>query len=568
MRVRRAAFLAVKPVTVVLLALWLAVSGVLVAGPAPVQAADAAIHRTWTRTDKPVASGRVTRTWMWGPALTAEMPEADSGSTSGTRTVQYFDKARMELPTDPNADPASIWYVTNGLLAKELITGQIQLGPGPGDYEQRAPAGINIGGDGDDPNGPTYASFAGHLADTPTSDGALITQRLERDGSVSEDTLLQSYGVTAQTRVTVPGLDHQVASVFWEFMTARGTVYDNGSYVEAALSPDPFYATGYPVTEPYWTTVRVGGTERTVLVQVFERRVLTYTPENDPEWRVEAGNVGRHYYEWRYGGLPTEPGPAMFDFMDDLQDDLGALVNGWDAWNAVSVMDLQTGKIISINGDRQQPAACTMKIFIMIAIAQDIEAGKYRASDVEGLVVSAMGPSNTSPAYELMRIAGGGDYRAGLRRVNDIMQQLGMRRSVVRHAPDYPNVDNGYGVGDNYLVANELSVALAKLWKGEILTGWARDYVLWSMTIAVPGQQYSLGGGVPAEVDLYHKIGLIYAPYNTWNDAGIVVFERNGQTYAYAITYLGSYSADWRDAYYNGADVSAAAWNAFSSAHR
>ena len=86
---------------------------------------------------------------------------------------------------------------------------------------------------------------------------------------------------------------------------------------------------------------------------------------------------------------------------------------------------------------------------------------------------------------------------------------------------------------------------LGKLWNGEILTGWARDYVLWSMTIAIPGQQYSLGGGVPAEANLYHKIGLIYAPYNTWNDAGIVTFERDGQTYAYAISYLGSYSPDW-----------------------
>jgi len=36
-------------------------------------------------------------------------------------------------------------------------------------------------------------------------------------------------------------------------------------------------------------------------VQVFERRVLTYTPGNPPGWDVEAGNVGLHYYEWRYG---------------------------------------------------------------------------------------------------------------------------------------------------------------------------------------------------------------------------------------------------------------------------
>jgi hypothetical protein len=58
---------------------------------------------------------------------------------------------------------------------------------------------------------------------------------------------------------------------------------------------------GYPVSEPFWVRTRVGGAERDVLVQVFERRVLTYDPANAAGWRVEMGNVGRHYYHWRYG---------------------------------------------------------------------------------------------------------------------------------------------------------------------------------------------------------------------------------------------------------------------------
>ena len=38
-----------------------------------------------------------------------------------------------------------------------------------------------------------------------------------------------------------------------------------------------------------------------VLIQAFERRVLTYTPANPRAFQVEMGNVGRHYYDWRYG---------------------------------------------------------------------------------------------------------------------------------------------------------------------------------------------------------------------------------------------------------------------------
>ena len=53
--------------------------------------------------------------------------------------------------------------------------------------------------------------------------------------------------------------------------------------------------------------MRVAGVQQRVLTQPFERRVLTYTPANAPEWRVEMGNVGRHYYAWRYGGSDATP---------------------------------------------------------------------------------------------------------------------------------------------------------------------------------------------------------------------------------------------------------------------
>ncbi|MEZ4570080.1 MAG: clostripain-related cysteine peptidase [Thermomicrobiales bacterium] len=65
------------------------------------------------------------------------------------------------------------------------------------------------------------------------------------------------------------------------------------------------------MTEAYWATVEVAGTPKDVLSQCFERRCLTYTPDNDPGWQVEAGNVGLHYYDWRYndGGGNNPPSP-------------------------------------------------------------------------------------------------------------------------------------------------------------------------------------------------------------------------------------------------------------------
>lgn len=67
---------------------------------------------------------------------------------------------------------------------------------------------------------------------------------------------------------------------------------------------NPVYATGLPITEAYWASVKVGGAYRDVLIQCFERRCLTHTPDNPNGFEVEAGNTGLHYYIWRYGELP------------------------------------------------------------------------------------------------------------------------------------------------------------------------------------------------------------------------------------------------------------------------
>ena len=285
----------------------LAMGTVLTILPAgAVEPGNSAFQNTWARTDMPVADTQVSRTWMWGPsAFTSAMEEWFVEGPNGSRVVQYYDKTRMEI-TDPNADPNSIWYVTNGRLAWELVTGEMQVGLD--EFETREPAQVNVAGDAQDPNGPLYASFTGLLGAEPLSDGAAVTQRISRDGSVTDDPALAGQGITAAYHV--PETNHSVASPFWAFMNSQGTIWENGAYVDGALFPNPFYATGFPITEAYWANVLVGGTERLVLIQVFERRVLTYTPDNPEGWQVEAGNVGQHYYRWRYNAeIPTEPPP-------------------------------------------------------------------------------------------------------------------------------------------------------------------------------------------------------------------------------------------------------------------
>ncbi len=262
--------------------------------------ASPAFDRVWERTDQPVASGQADRTWIWGPeAIDGPRWEEYAQSPDGWRVVLYHEKSRMEI-NHPDGDQNSEWYVTNGLLVNEMISGMMQIGDG--EFEERTPADIQVAGDMNDPDSPTYATFTDlAFPNSNPSDrmGETVVERIDKAGNVTTDDTLTERNVTIAHVDEVTG--HNIAAPFWEFMNSSGLVIVDGELVEADLFTNPFYGTGRPVTEAFWATVNVGGTPQDVLMQCFERRCLTYTPENAEGWQVEAGNVGTHYHLWRYG---------------------------------------------------------------------------------------------------------------------------------------------------------------------------------------------------------------------------------------------------------------------------
>lgn len=162
-------------------------------------------QRVWERTDYPVQAGEATRTWMWGPAVSGvmiqEYIEEYLESPDGERTVQYFDKSRMEI-TQPQGAANSLWYVTNGLLVVEMIEGQMQVGDDT--FRDRLPAQVNVAGDANDPNGPTYATFRALLELVEDRGSALVIQRIDRDGNVSDDPLLELRASTPPSSTMPP----------------------------------------------------------------------------------------------------------------------------------------------------------------------------------------------------------------------------------------------------------------------------------------------------------------------------------------------------------------------------
>jgi len=214
---------------------------------------------------------------FWGPLELARNGQQEPyvEAPGGMRTVQYFDKARMEVGANNT--------VTNGLLATELITGNRQLGDTA--FQNFGPANIPVAGDPDNA-GPTYAAIQANAAQLrnplAATMGAAVTLALTPNGQITTFATGASF-----PQANIGGYDsvtqHNVPTAFLTYWATAGIP-----------------AIGLAITEPFWSNVKVAGRQQDVLMQAFERRVLTFTPSNPAAFQVEFGNIGQHYYAWRY----------------------------------------------------------------------------------------------------------------------------------------------------------------------------------------------------------------------------------------------------------------------------
>jgi hypothetical protein len=249
----------------------------------------------------PFASPAFERLWLqhqraqldlWGQTPLAWRIEPYADSPGGRRLVQYFDRGRMELTALGTATRSS---VTQGRLAWELTTGQIAIGSDL--FVHRPPPNLPIDGGPADPRVPTYASFAALVAQT-ASDRTASDRPL--DTWLAADGTLDTAAPPAPVRPS-----RYVAATHRNLPDVTVSLFDR-----SPLGPDAWIETfGYPISEPVWAYYRRGDTALPSLVQVFERRILVYTPSLPPDQRFTVVNTGRHYYRWRYGSDPSRLWP-------------------------------------------------------------------------------------------------------------------------------------------------------------------------------------------------------------------------------------------------------------------
>ncbi len=258
-------------------------------------------ERVWRRTDAPVAAGVARRSWTWGPGAGLTRLEPFDGAS---RSVQYFDKGRMEV-NPAVRDPASPWAATSGLLTVELVSGRVQVGVDS--FENRAPAADPVAGEAPAPGDgavPTYGDFAAVASLPGGPDRRVAPNRGPVVATISRSgvgSLPASKANIVQNVGYFPATGHNVPDVFWSFMHGQGLVADAGGGYAFRQLFDPTFVLGYPISEAYWAAAIINGKPTQVLIQLYQRRVLTYVPGFATAWQVQMGNVGSHYYAWRYG---------------------------------------------------------------------------------------------------------------------------------------------------------------------------------------------------------------------------------------------------------------------------
>ena len=265
--------------------------------------ADPAFQKLWNRTD---AAGLDTsaRPTFWGDALATKTERYDN-SPGGQRLVQYFDKGRMEI-TQPKGDATNEWYVSSGLLVRDLVGGGVEVGDNL--VQVYDPVALPIAGDSDNVLAatPFYRDFAVDAfegAASRSAVGATITRTIKRGGvrgvRPSTTTPKVTIGYFEQTS------HHNIAAPFWDFLNATGPVQNPAGQTVTGSLAEWQYLVGFPMTEPYWITANFGGTSQEVVIQLFQRRVLIFNPAAPAGKQVDFTDVGRDWYNWQYGPPPS-----------------------------------------------------------------------------------------------------------------------------------------------------------------------------------------------------------------------------------------------------------------------
>jgi hypothetical protein len=315
-------------------ALLFAIGVVLVVSTLPVKSsqpsafADPAFSRYYSR------SSGTEQQLLWGGGPLVSLVEPFTGAPGNRRLVQYFERGRMEI-ADSSAATTTTGSISQGLLVREMATGYVQLGYD--DFVQGEPAPIAIFGSAADTGDAalTYADFV----------AAVAIEAGDRTGELLSDWIGPGGEITVET----PPVDILAGS--YEPITGHNVPDVTASWLRTdPFGIEPSDALGLPISEPYW--VQSGkGNAGISLIQLFERRVVVYTPDLPLAERFSLTSAGRHYYRWRYGNDPGAEVAVAQQRQVLPQLDAAASLSVPDGYRAVALAEVDGAFDIAVTPD-------------------------------------------------------------------------------------------------------------------------------------------------------------------------------------------------------------------------
>jgi beta-lactamase class A len=252
-------------------------------------------------------------------------------------------------------------------------------------------------------------------------------------------------------------------------------------------------------------------------------------------------------------------GPALLA----LRDRLAATIADYRARTgteaAIAVVDLQTGALVSVNGNRPQRTGCTINLFALLAVVAEMAAGRASPAELAPHIRAGIGGSYPPEVKRMLELTFGSYWR-GLERSRQMLAALGIDPSRFDHVPYYGN-----GTRNNYLTALEMASALARLYRGEVFDARWTAYTLARLREVNAGLNYIIPGQLPRQATVAHKIGYHW-DWDGWvnNDAGIVTFTgADGETKAYVVVYMSEKAPTEFAGYSFGARLSRLVWEHF-----
>ncbi len=249
---------------------------------------------------------------------------------------------------------------------------------------------------------------------------------------------------------------------------------------------------------------------------------------------------------------PAEPKPAQValaevDRLDGLAPQLERLVDDAPGEVAISVIDLDNGSALSINGNTNLPAASTIKVPIMVEVMRQIALGRFgfyrtvslRDADRDcgyGQLCEAAWGSKYTVWELLWRMITVSDNTAanmlirlvGRQNVNQTMQGLGLTQTWLGDS-----IHSDGDVRELRTSSNDMMRLLGMIAQRRLINVRASE----AMLEILAGQRHNtmIPAWLPKTVVVAHKTGTLH---DTLNDVGIVELDRSPYVICVFTTHL------------------------------